>query len=207
MGTHCHSRFHFKSQRSSCASQRLTVNGNLDRHASRRCGWPGTGGRRGQPAFLLELWCITDYRVLDYSPELPQLLARGEVRPAKKATSIHPLPLHLHLHIPSSSSGALLGSHHPPRRLLQTLSGRRFQSIPSRNSLNRQSTANMSPQAAHPALLIPGPIEFDDAVLQSMSHYRYVTHTIHSFMFMLEADQAHRQRHLQYVEQAWREHH
>ncbi|GAB0135118.1 hypothetical protein EsDP_00003467 [Epichloe bromicola] len=29
----------------------------------------------------------------------------------------------------------------------------------------------MSPQAAHPALLIPGPIEFDDAVLQSMSHY------------------------------------
>jgi alanine-glyoxylate transaminase/serine-glyoxylate transaminase/serine-pyruvate transaminase len=32
---------------------------------------------------------------------------------------------------------------------------------------------NMSTQAAHPALLIPGPIEFDDAVLQSMSHYRY----------------------------------
>jgi alanine-glyoxylate transaminase/serine-glyoxylate transaminase/serine-pyruvate transaminase len=31
----------------------------------------------------------------------------------------------------------------------------------------------MSNQAPHPALLIPGPIEFDDAVLQSMSHYRY----------------------------------
>lgn len=30
----------------------------------------------------------------------------------------------------------------------------------------------MSPQADHPTLLIPGPIEFDDAVLQSMSHYR-----------------------------------
>ncbi|KAK4549825.1 hypothetical protein LTR36_005126 [Oleoguttula mirabilis] len=29
----------------------------------------------------------------------------------------------------------------------------------------------MSQQAPHPALLIPGPIEFDDAVLQSMSHY------------------------------------
>ncbi|TVY25095.1 Alanine--glyoxylate aminotransferase, partial [Lachnellula hyalina] len=29
----------------------------------------------------------------------------------------------------------------------------------------------MSSQANHPALLIPGPIEFDDAVLQSMSHY------------------------------------
>ncbi|MCJ1356901.1 MAG: hypothetical protein MMC33_006897 [Icmadophila ericetorum] len=29
----------------------------------------------------------------------------------------------------------------------------------------------MSNQPPHPALLIPGPIEFDDAVLQSMSHY------------------------------------
>ncbi|KAF2840770.1 PLP-dependent transferase [Patellaria atrata CBS 101060] len=29
----------------------------------------------------------------------------------------------------------------------------------------------MSSQPEHPALLIPGPIEFDDAVLQSMSHY------------------------------------
>lgn len=31
---------------------------------------------------------------------------------------------------------------------------------------------NMSSQPEHPALLIPGPIEFDDAVLQSMSHFR-----------------------------------
>jgi len=31
----------------------------------------------------------------------------------------------------------------------------------------------MSNQAPHPALLIPGPIEFDDAVLTSMSHFRY----------------------------------
>lgn len=38
-----------------------------------------------------------------------------------------------------------------------------------------------SNQAPHPALLIPGPIEFDDAVLNSMSHYRYViTHVIAS---------------------------
>lgn len=35
---------------------------------------------------------------------------------------------------------------------------------------NKQTT--MSTQAPHPALLIPGPIEFDDEVLQSMSHYR-----------------------------------
>ncbi|OTA53428.1 alanine-glyoxylate aminotransferase 1 [Hypoxylon sp. EC38] len=33
------------------------------------------------------------------------------------------------------------------------------------------SFANMSSQPDHPTLLIPGPIEFDDAVLQSMSHY------------------------------------
>ena len=31
---------------------------------------------------------------------------------------------------------------------------------------------NMSGQAEHPALLIPGPIEFDDAVLLSMGHFR-----------------------------------
>ena len=31
--------------------------------------------------------------------------------------------------------------------------------------------ATMSSQPSHPTLLIPGPIEFDDAVLQSMGHY------------------------------------
>jgi hypothetical protein len=35
------------------------------------------------------------------------------------------------------------------------------------------ATPNMSSQAEHPALLIPGPIEFDDEVLHSMSHFRY----------------------------------
>lgn len=33
------------------------------------------------------------------------------------------------------------------------------------------TTAKMSSQAPHSTLLIPGPIEFDDAVLQSMSHF------------------------------------
>ncbi len=32
-----------------------------------------------------------------------------------------------------------------------------------------------SSQAPHPALMIPGPIEFDDEVLKSMSFYRYCT--------------------------------
>jgi len=35
----------------------------------------------------------------------------------------------------------------------------------------------MSNQPDHPTLLIPGPIEFDDAVLQSMSHFRYVVYS------------------------------
>lgn len=34
------------------------------------------------------------------------------------------------------------------------------------------SSVKMSTQPEHPTLLIPGPIEFDDAVLNSMSHYR-----------------------------------
>ncbi|KAG8632014.1 hypothetical protein KVT40_001154 [Elsinoe batatas] len=34
-----------------------------------------------------------------------------------------------------------------------------------------ETPKKMSSQPSHPALLIPGPIEFDDEVLQSMSHY------------------------------------
>ncbi|KAF2239254.1 PLP-dependent transferase [Viridothelium virens] len=34
-----------------------------------------------------------------------------------------------------------------------------------------QKTIKMSNQPPHPALLIPGPVEFDDEVLQSMGHY------------------------------------
>lgn len=39
--------------------------------------------------------------------------------------------------------------------------------------LPKAQSRKMSSQPAHPTLLIPGPIEFDDAVLQSMSHFRY----------------------------------
>lgn len=49
------------------------------------------------------------------------------------------------------------------------------QSLPSSTTQNRRlstSTTTMSSQPPHATLLIPGPIEFDDAVLQSMSHYR-----------------------------------
>lgn len=36
------------------------------------------------------------------------------------------------------------------------------------------AVAKMSGDQHHPTLLIPGPVEFDDEVLRSMSHYRCV---------------------------------
>ncbi len=67
--------------------------------------------------------------------------------------------------------------------LLQRLSASSDDSLPnepspitqtrsSSSSSQNPKTPSMSSQPNHPALLIPGPIEFDDAVLQSMSHYR-----------------------------------
>ncbi|PBP18363.1 purine catabolism protein pucG [Diplocarpon rosae] len=41
----------------------------------------------------------------------------------------------------------------------------------SSSSSQTSEKAEMTSQPNHPALLIPGPIEFDDAVLQSMSHF------------------------------------
>lgn len=38
----------------------------------------------------------------------------------------------------------------------------------------------MSSQQHHPTLLIPGPVEFDDEVLRSMSHYRCVDNKMRS---------------------------
>lgn len=43
----------------------------------------------------------------------------------------------------------------------------------STTSEAEEKPVKMSSQPSHPALLIPGPIEFDDAVLQAMSHYRF----------------------------------
>lgn len=44
--------------------------------------------------------------------------------------------------------------------------------LPKTQSRNLSGAAAMSSQPPHPTLLIPGPIEFDDAVLHSMSHFR-----------------------------------
>jgi alanine-glyoxylate transaminase/serine-glyoxylate transaminase/serine-pyruvate transaminase len=47
------------------------------------------------------------------------------------------------------------------------------QQSPAKATTRQYSTsANMSAQEPHPALLIPGPIEVEDGVLKAMAHYR-----------------------------------
>lgn len=59
-----------------------------------------------------------------------------------------------------------------PTRKQQTPSTtQNFSTTPQPQEEEPAKPVRMSTQAEHPTLLIPGPIEFDDAVLQSMSHY------------------------------------
>ena len=54
------------------------------------------------------------------------------------------------------------------------LRGKQYNTTPRRDNTattQRQQPA-MSKQEPHPTVLIPGPVEFDDEVLKSMSHYR-----------------------------------
>ncbi len=55
-------------------------------------------------------------------------------------------------------------------RLPSTIDTSLLPKIPARSLSS--AAPKMSAQPPHPTLLIPGPIEFDDAVLQSMSHFR-----------------------------------
>jgi len=64
-----------------------------------------------------------------------------------------------------------------PKRQSRTLST-------STSSSNLESPKMPSSQPPHATLLIPGPIEFDDAVLQSMSHYRYVLEILFNFIYL-----------------------
>ncbi|KEY64068.1 hypothetical protein S7711_07430, partial [Stachybotrys chartarum IBT 7711] len=81
---------------------------------------------------------------------------------------------------PLARSGAVAMPRHDPSSRLSLLSqhlspGSASSSSPSTTSSSVRSQARpqstMSSQPPHPTLLIPGPIEFEDAVLQSMSHY------------------------------------
>jgi len=51
-----------------------------------------------------------------------------------------------------------------------------IQRYPPKSAPQEETKPKMSNQAEHPALLIPGPIEFDDAVLNSMGHFRCVVY-------------------------------
>ncbi|KAL7959763.1 PLP-dependent transferase [Trichoderma compactum] len=80
--------------------------------------------------------------------------------------------------LPRKTAAGYQSSHYPsiprPRSLsLSSSSSSHRWSLLflSPSHAQRRQLATMSTQAAHPALLIPGPIEFDDAVLQSMSHF------------------------------------
>lgn len=69
-------------------------------------------------------------------------------------------------HLASSNTSSYKTAAHP------TGSSAVLPAQQRRLSTSSAASANMSSQPDHPTLLIPGPIEFDDAVLQSMSHYR-----------------------------------
>jgi len=72
---------------------------------------------------------------------------------------------------PSIASSRPLSSNlHPPRQHPPSHPTARYH----QSAQHRRPSSTMSSQPAHPTLLIPGPIEFDDAVLQSMGHYRCV---------------------------------
>jgi hypothetical protein len=97
------------------------------------------------------------------------------VFPAELKLAPHDNPSH-----PSARLSLITSHLNPssPTRVTQppspTSQRRRF----SQSTESRNKSAEMSTQAPHPTLLIPGPIEFDDAVLRAMSHYRYLRHSL-----------------------------
>ncbi|TID13627.1 alanine--glyoxylate aminotransferase 1-like [Venturia nashicola] len=95
------------------------------------------------------------------------MLARRIVMSMRARTSTPPARLHLlqqHLASPSClipHENSSVPTTTPPQA----------RAYSSRTSTAEELSSKMSNQEPHPALLIPGPIEFDDAVLQAMSHY------------------------------------
>jgi len=77
-------------------------------------------------------------------------------------------------HLKSSSELPLNTPYSSAQRAIQAPAGPQ-QSLDGSSFSTRAPTKPQNPmssQAPHAAVLIPGPIEYDDAVLQSMSHYR-----------------------------------
>lgn len=77
-------------------------------------------------------------------------------------------------HLKSSSDLPLNTPYSSAQRAIQAPAGPQ-QSLDGSSFSTKTPTKPQNPmssQAPHAAVLIPGPIEYDDAVLQSMSHYR-----------------------------------
>ena len=72
---------------------------------------------------------------------------------------------------------SVISRHLDPRPSVPINTALSIEKISSNASTQSRSFSSdkpkMSGQPNHPTLLIPGPIEFDDAVLQTMSHNRY----------------------------------
>ena len=101
---------------------------------------------------------------------------------AIRARLARSLPAKLAPHDPSLRRLSQLSGHLTQRNEYQ-ISAREFLNsiAPQNQQFRRSSTTTIkTPEPVKmstpkPTLLIPGPIEFDDAVLQSMSHFRYAS--------------------------------
>lgn len=155
-----------------------------------KLSWPGAAGRLspGPGKSRILLWqsqtrrflcraCCRDY----HRPASPG--PTHSVSPRRSGLAYEaPLPAaprvafgmpHVHLGSPSPagrpSARISLISHHLGHRHIAASSP---PTASCRQLPASSQSGTMSSQPEHPTLLIPGPIEFDDAVLQSMSHFR-----------------------------------
>lgn len=85
------------------------------------------------------------------------------------STAQHRLSL-ISRHLHTSPSTLAINTPYSTERI-STSEAEFEQKIPQEPSSKKSGT--MSKQAAHPTVLIPGPIEYSDEVLASMSHFRY----------------------------------
>lgn len=132
----------------------------------------------GDPRILLpSLTPITHYYHVHFL--LPRGLSALNAEPSEKLASrrttqrLSLISRHLDQHLPlpdlNTPFSTERGSHPPDDIEYKPLDRTLPSTSPSQQP--ESPSTKMSSQAPHPTLLIPGPIEFDDAVLQSMAHY------------------------------------
>lgn len=87
-------------------------------------------------------------------------------------SNAHDVPLNTPYSIERESSRSISNFKHPFKGPEQKRDfSHQAISLQEEGKRAKPAAEKMSKQAPHPTLLIPGPIEFDDEVLQSMSHY------------------------------------